>query len=183
MIAGFTFTLANASYHIRGDDHDWLAQCSAEFVDTSPNDFPLRGDVTFLNAIQAEITIKLRRDGSLNRSMMATGLDEQVAQWRKEGYLCNSDAYLMRYWPKSKDYPEFLGMTTVLTESKFARFHDFMLRHIGRADLRVRIGGSFQGFSEPDYQAPTLPTKAAFLGGQPYFVADDQTITIGAALP
>jgi hypothetical protein len=79
LIAGFTFTLANASYHIRDDEHEWLARCCVEFVDATPNHFPVRGDVTFLNSIPTEITIKPRTDGSLDRSMMARGIDER---WR-----------------------------------------------------------------------------------------------------
>jgi hypothetical protein len=76
MIAGFTFTLARASYQIGDGEHGWLAHCSGDFVDTSPNDYPLRGDVTFLNEIPVEISIKPRKDGSLNHTMMTAGLDE-----------------------------------------------------------------------------------------------------------
>jgi len=178
MFAGFTFTLADASYNIQRDEHDWRARCSAKFVNTFANDL-LRTDITFLNSIPTEITIKLRTDGSLNRSMLVDGLDEQVAQWRKAGFPCDSDAYLLQYWPKSKDLPALLGMTTMLTEAKFLRFHDFMVRHIGRDDLTVRIGCRFHGFREPHYEAAMLPTKEAFLlNGQHYFMPDETTIII-----
>jgi hypothetical protein len=56
MIAVFTFTLADASYHIRTDGHEWIARCRAEFIDSSRDGYPLRGDVTFLNKFPVEVT-------------------------------------------------------------------------------------------------------------------------------
>jgi hypothetical protein len=71
-------------------------------------------------------------------------------------------------------------MTTMLTETKFLRFHDFTMRHIGRDALTVRIGCRFHGFREPHYESAMLPTKEAFLlNGQHYFMPDETTIIIG----
>lgn len=183
MIADFTFALASASYHIRDNGHDWLARCSANFIDTSRDSFPLRGDVTFLNSIPAEITIAVRKDGALNQTMMAAGLDEQVAAWRKDGYSSVADAYVLRYWPKQNDSPEFLAMTVALDKAKFDRFHEFMARHVGRGDLFARFIAQFHGFSEPHSEMPSLPTRQEFVAGRHYFVVCGMSIAFGSSLP
>jgi hypothetical protein len=74
-------------------------------------------------------------------------------------------------------------MTAALGKAKFDRVHEFMVRHIGRADLSARLGCRFLGFSEPHSEMPSIPTKQAFLAGQHYFLNDDQSIAFGSSFP
>ncbi|WP_316178349.1 MULTISPECIES: hypothetical protein [unclassified Bradyrhizobium] len=181
MIADFTFKLAHLSYHIDGEGHRWLARCAGNVPDL--DNFSVRGAIPFLDGIPVDIAFKLRKDGSLDHAMMTPGLDGQIAQRRQRGYRCDSDAYILHFFPKEDGSLSFLGMTTVLTEVNFARFHEFMLRHIGRSDLSARLICPFHGFSNEYSKFTSIPTKQQFLEGQPYFEEGEQTIAIGSNLP
>jgi hypothetical protein len=115
--------------------------------------------------------------------MMGLGFDEEVAEWRAAGYSAEGDSYVLRYWPEQGNEPAFLGVTSVLEQSKFARLHDFMFRHLGRRDLSGRLICKFHGFSEKYAEMKSLPTRDEFLNGQHYFVLDDQTFSFGPNLP
>jgi hypothetical protein len=183
MLAIFNFSLANLIYGIRAEGQDWVGPCTTEFMDTSRDSWPIRSDVGFMNDFPAEVSFKLLKDGAVDRTLMATGLDEQIASWRAEGYPCTSDAYIMRYWPAKKDMAELLGITVALQEQKFSRFQNFMELHLGRGDLWGRLICQFHGFSEPDSEMPNLPTKSEFLNNRHYFVTGDHSIVFGAKLP
>jgi hypothetical protein len=176
MIAFFNFSLSNFVYNIDDKGQNWYGPCTCEFVDASPDDFPLRGDVTFLNQHPAQLTIRLRKNGALNLTHMVAGFDEQVEAWRAKGYPCNSDAYVMRYWPNREDVAAFLGISVALEEPKFSYFQQFMERHIGRDDMSGQLRCDFYGFHEPYFEMPNLPTEEDFLKGSPYFVTGENTI-------
>ena len=182
MLAIFTFTLANLSYHIREDGHEWLARCSGEFIDTSPNEFPLRDDVSFLNKYPVELIFQMRRDGRLNRSMMAPGLDEQVEQWRREQYPCEGDVYVMRHFPAREKHSAMIGVTVALEEQKFMLVHDFASRHLGRKDVTAAAKCRFHGFNEKYAELPSLPTRREFMDGRHYFVSDDLSFVFDSGL-
>jgi len=183
MIAVFTFSVAELIYGIKDSGKDWVGPCTSEFVDTSPDSYPLRGDVRFLNSFPSEIGVKCRQDGSLNRALMTAGIDEKISEWRADGYPCASDAYVMRFWPQSSDSKELLGISVVLAEQKYSYFQEFMERHIGRADLSGRMICQFHGFNEPHQAMPDLPTKDEFLSGRHYFAVGDHSICFGKRLP
>jgi hypothetical protein len=183
MLAIFNFSLANLIYGIRDEGLDWVGQCAPEFVDSSRDSWPLRGDVTFMNSFSAELHIKPLKDAALDRTLMATGLDDQVARWRAGGYPCTSDAYIMRYWPKQQDAPELLGITVALQEQKFLLFQNFLQANFGRSDIRGRLICDFHGFSEPDAEMPNLPSKTDFLNGAYYFAMGDHSLAFGTKLP
>ena len=103
MYAHFRFPLSSLNYQIRDNQQNWFGSCNAEFGDASPNDYPLREDVTFLNSIPAEIGVMPLIDGELDSIFYAKGLDDIVTKSRQEGYPCNKDALLIKRWPKGEE--------------------------------------------------------------------------------
>jgi hypothetical protein len=182
VISVFTFNLVDLKYQIRKQGTEWIAPCKAEFIDSNRDSFPLRGDVTFLNSLSAELSLKLFTE-PLNSLFMRPGLDEQVKEWRVQNYPCDDDAYVLGYWPKSEDFEELLGMTAAFRPDKFQAMQQFLHAHIGRKDLFGRLICQFDGFQEEDFENPTLPTEEAFLRGAPYFVMCDHSLTFSATLP
>ena len=181
MIAVFTFQFSELVCTFYQRPYvEWHGRCKAEFEDTNPNDYPLRGDVTFLNRFQAELSVHLIKEGGLNDAFMVAGLDEQIAAWRREGYPAANDAMVMRYWPKRTVFPEFLGIQIGLRSPKYEHFSGFLTRHFARPDLIGRIITNFHGFSEPHSLMPDLPTEDEFLKGKPYFVMGDHSVTFSA---
>ena len=148
MLVHITLPIAALSFGIRGREVSWWGPCKAEFVDTSPDDdYPLRGDVTFLNRFPSELGILPREDGKLDQTLHAAGLDQQIVEWRKDGY-DQEDVLLLRYYKTTKEYPEFLGLSVALSKHKMERFTQIFHHHFPKPEVDLRIGCSFHGFRE-----------------------------------
>jgi hypothetical protein len=78
--ASFAFPPSDFSFAVDGSGVSWYGRCSADFMDTSPESYPSRGGVTFLNHFQCELSILAREEGALDRTLHAVGLDERIAQ-------------------------------------------------------------------------------------------------------
>lgn len=182
MIAIFTFNLAELKYQIRKQTTEWTVPCRPEFLDSSKDSWPIRGDVTFLNSYPAELSLKLFNE-PLDNLFMRQGIDSQVKERRDQNYPCDEDAYTLNYWPKSTEYEELLGVTAAFRADKFEKMQTFLHAHIGRADLSGRLISTFHGFREEHYDNPTLPTEKEFMEGRHYFVMADHSLTFSAALP
>jgi hypothetical protein len=141
MTAIFEFSLDSVRYSI--SDVRWTSRCSAHF--TEPQ-HPYRR--TGSSTGSAEISIYCRKEGELNRILHVRDLDEQISQWRGDGYPCNGDVAVLRHYPKDERWQEFLGVSVALNEPKFSTMQEFLLRHIGRSDLRASVAFSFVGFEE-----------------------------------
>jgi len=176
MLAFFTLPLNQLRYQVADDGTWWIGQCKGEFKDLTRDYFPLRGDVTFLNAFSVELNIHLHVDGKLNHIFMCAGLDERVHAYRKEGYPCDNDFFLLRYYPEA-DAP-LLGAQVALSRPKFRRVQQFLISNFGRADVNLQLTCPFHGFKEPYYDT-ALPTHTEFMERQPYFVTGEQRLAFG----
>jgi hypothetical protein len=175
MIAYINFEPSNFVYSINDKGQNWHGPCTSNSFDYGES--PLRGDVTFLDRLPAELTITRRKNGALNSTFMAAGLDERVEAMRAEGHPCNSDAYLLRHWPKSEHVSAaVLGISVALEEPKFSHYQRFMERHIGRANIGCQLQCDFYGFHEPFSEIPNLPTVDEFRNGSPYFITSEHKI-------
>lgn len=182
MIAVFTFNLADLKYQIRRQGVELIAPCQSDFIDSSKDSWPIRGDVTFLNSYPAELSLKLYNE-PLDDLFMRRGIDDQVKEWRAQDYPGDQDAYILSYWPKSNEYGELLCITAALRADKFDRAQAFLHAHIGRRDLSGRLICTFHGFREEHYEDPTLPTEKEFMEGRHYFAMADHSLTFSASLP
>src|SRR5947207_3406757 len=99
----FSFGLDRISYQISNVRSCWTIRCSAEF--TEPQ-YPISS--TGRSTEAAEMTIYHRQEGQLNSMMMVRNFDEQIAQWREEGYPCDADVSVLRHFPKGAHWDEFL---------------------------------------------------------------------------
>jgi hypothetical protein len=116
----------------------------SEFIDSSRDSYPLRGDVTFLNSFPAELSLKPYNE-PLNSLFLQQGIDEQVKEWHAQNYPCDEDAYVLSSWQKSK--------VTNSRESK----PSYTPISAGRTFLG-RLICIFHGFREEHFDNPTLPT-------------------------
>jgi hypothetical protein len=114
--------------------------------------------------------------------MLVQNLDEQIAQWREDGYPCDGDVSVLRHFPKGEHWDQFLGVSVALGDPKFNAVEAFLLRHIGRSDLMASVTCPFHGFSEPDDQRLlAYPTHEQFYRhGRPFFIIGDLSIGFGS---
>lgn len=180
MLASITFPISNLIFGITNEGLGYNGKCRAEFIDTSPDSYPLRGDVTFLNRIPPEVSLKVLEDGGLNKTLFVRGLDEFVAQKRAEGYASNEDAAVIRYWPADEKSSEMLSISCAISRTKFNSVQAFLSTNFGRTDLSGRITMTFYGFNETPQPNPDLPSKAEFLEGRPYFLLGPHSFTFVA---
>jgi hypothetical protein len=184
MLAAFRFRFSDlaCSYDDVFDEGiKWYGTCVAHFEDTSsPEDWPIRGDVSFLNKYRAELSISKLVDGQLNDIFMDNGLDERVAAGRREGYPMKNDAYHIRYFRSRDDMPESLGIQIALKSEKHAHLHSFLSTHFGRFDLEGYLSADFYGFNEPPHaEHPNLPTEEEFRAGRSYFAVSAVRVVLG----
>lgn len=180
MIAIFTFSLSQVALHIRRQN-TWTMMCKAEFENTSPDSYPLRGDVSFLGRFQTELTLSSFDPYDADRTFYANGLNARIQTWITEGYPAPEDAFGLRYWPKTDEKnSDFLGAHCSLGKEKYLPVDNFLSRHIGSQNLIGRIICPFHGFSEPDYPLRDIPSMQEFREGQHYFVTGQSSITFSA---
>jgi hypothetical protein len=127
-----------------------------------------------------EMNIYRRQEGELNRIMLVKNLDEQIGQWRADGYPIASDISVLRHYPKGDHYDETLGVSVALGERKFNIVQAFLHQHIGRSDLMASVICPFNGFSKPEDETLAHPTREQFYGGgRPSFVTGDHSVAFG----
>ncbi len=171
----FTFSLDSISYQISDVRSNWTVRCSAHF--TEPQ-YPFSS--TGSSTDSAEMTIYRRQEGMLNGMMLVPNLDEQIAQWREDGYPCDADVSVLRYYPKGEHWDQFLGVSVALDEPKFNAVQAFLLQHIGRSDLMASVICPFNGFSEPKDETLAFPTREQFYHhGRPFFITGDHSVAFG----
>src|SRR5260221_14252333 len=95
----FNFSLDNIGYQISDRRSCWTMRCSAHFTEPQ-SPFSRTGR----NTDSAELSIYCRDDGKLNGLMLVRNLDEQIAQWRADGYLCDADVSVLRHFPKGEHW-------------------------------------------------------------------------------
>jgi len=112
--------------------------------------------------------------------MLVPNLDEQIAQWRRDGYPCDADVAVLQHYPKSERWGDTLGLSAALTESKFDTVQAFLLQHIGRSDLAVSVICPFYGFSDPKNATLAFPSREQFYDhGCPCFITGDFSLAFG----
>jgi hypothetical protein len=174
MLAAFRFRFSDLSCSYDDEGIVWGGRCVADFENTNPDSYPLRGDVDFLNEYRAEIRIYKLVDGQLDQIFMDNGLDERVAARLREGYPMKGDAYHLRHIPGT------LGISIALKPEKHAHLHSFLSTHFGRPDLEGYLSALFYGFNEPPFaEYPDLPTAEEFRAGRSYFAISDVGISLG----
>ncbi len=183
MTAHLATNLSNLSFAVTPNDRvTWWGKCSADF-DQTGDGYPVRGDVSFLNSFPAEISIQPRNDGDLNRTLMATGIDEQVRTWRAQGHN-QPDVLLLRYDKKRGPIGQPLGVLLALDRTKLIHFEGIARQHFGSSKINVIMTCSFHGFRESSLDNPELPSKDEFLEGRrPYFSTTDLSFSFHPVIP
>lgn len=175
MSAFFTFSLDRISYQILDTRSCWTIRCSAHF--TEPQ-YPISS--TGRDTDSAKMSIYRREEEKLNATMLVRDLDEQVAQWRNQGYPCDDDVSVLRHYPASERWGEFISLSVALSQPKFDAVQAFLLQQMGRSDLRASVTCPFHGFSEPEDETPAFPTFEGFYRhGRPFFITGDHTVAFG----
>jgi hypothetical protein len=169
------FSLDSINYQISDVGSCWTIRCSAHYTEPQ-NPFSSTGSSTD----SAELNIYRRQEGMLNGMMMVQNLDEQIAQWRENGYPCDADVLVLRHIPKGEHWDQILGVSVALNEPKFNTVQAFLLQHIGRSDLAASVICPFHGFSEPKDEKLAFPTYEQFYhDGRPFFITGDLSVAFG----
>ncbi|MET4483132.1 hypothetical protein [Bradyrhizobium sp. F1.13.3] len=179
MSAFFTFNLDRISYQIAEARSSWTIRCSARFVEPQ---YPISS--TARDTDSAEISIYRREENKLNATMLVRDLDEQIAQWRDQGYACDADVSVLSHYAATERWGEFIGLSVALSPKKFDAVQAFLLQHIGRPDLTASVTCPFHGFSEPENETPAFPTFQSFYQeGRPFFITGDHSVAFGCPPP